>query len=118
MRCIVTDEAGNTCTSDVRKANVFAITKHPELVIADLGERVTFSVEGIGKNLTYQWYYRRLEGGWNKVTTAGHNTASLTVTAQVRNNASQYRCYVYDGLGNLIKSQAAMLIEENEDYEG
>ena len=118
VRCIVKDEAGNTCTSDVRKANVFAITKQPELVIAELGERVTFSVEGIGKNLTYQWYYRRLEGGWNKVTTAGHNTASLTVTAQVRNNASQYRCYVYDGLGNLIKSQAAMLIEENEDYEG
>ena len=118
VRCIVKDKAGNTCTSDVRKANVFAITKQPEFVFAELGEKVTFTVEGIGKDLTYQWYYRRLEGGWNKVTAAGYNTASLTVTAQVRNNASQYRCYVYDGLGNLIRSQAAMLIEEEEDYEG
>ena len=118
VRCIVTDAAGNTCTSDVRKANVFAITKQPELVFAELGERVTFSVEGIGQNLTYQWYYRQLEGGWKKVTDAGADTASLTITAKVENNVAQYRCYVYDGVGNLIKSQAAMLIEENEEYEG
>ena len=118
VRCIVTDAAGNTCTSDVRKANVFAITKQPELVFSELGERVTFSVEGIGQNLTYQWYYRQLEGGWKKVTDAGADTASLTITAKVENNVAQYRCYVYDGVGNLIKSQAAMLIEENEEYEG
>ena len=79
---------------------------------------MTFSVEGIGQNLTYQWYYRQLEGGWKKVTDAGADTASLTITAKVENNVAQYRCYVYDGVGNLIKSQAAMLIEENEEYEG
>ena len=117
VRCIVKDAAGNTCTSDVRKANVFAITKQPDHVFAVLGENVTFSVEGIGQNLTYQWYSRSLEGSWTKVTEAGNNTASLTITAQVRNNGYQYRCYVYDGLGNRIKSQAAMLIERNEEYE-
>ena len=118
VRCIVKDEAGNTCTSDVRKANVFAVTQQPDHVFAELGENVTFSVDGIGQNLTYQWYYRRLDGGWKKVSAAGYNTASLTITAQVKNNGNQYRCYVYDGLGNLIKSQAAMLIERNEEYEG
>ena len=118
VRCIVKDEAGNTCTSDVRKANVFAVTQQPNHVFAELGENVTFSVEGIGQNLTYQWYYRRLDGGWKKVIVAGYNTATLTITAQIKNNGSQYRCYVYDGLGNLIKSQAAMLIERNEEYEG
>ena len=118
VRCIVTDAAGNTCTSDVRKANVFAITQQPNTVFAELGEKVTFAVEGIGQNLTYQWYYRRLEGDWKKVITAGYNTASLTITAQVKNNGSQYRCYVYDGVGNLIKSGVAMLIEKNVEYEG
>lgn len=117
VRCIVKDAVGNTCTSDVRKANVFAITKQPNHVFAVLGENVTFAVEGIGQNLTYQWYSRSLEGSWTKVTEAGNNTASLTITAQVRNNGYQYRCYVYDGLGNRIKSQAAMLIERNEEYE-
>ena len=117
VRCIVTDAAGNTCTSDVRKANVFVITKQPNHVFAVLGENVTFAVEGIGQNLTYQWYSRSLEGDWTKVTVAGNNAASLTITAQVRNNGYQYRCYVYDGLGNRIKSQAAMLIERNEEYE-
>ena len=118
VRCIVTDAAGNTCTSDIRKANVFAVTKQPTTVFAELGDKVTFAVEGIGQNLTYQWYYRRLDGDWKKVTAAGYNTASLTITAQVKNNGSQYRCYVYDGVGNLIKSRAAMLIERNEEYEG
>ena len=118
VRCIVTDEAGNSCTSEVRKANVFAVTKQPAHVFAELGDTVTFAVKGIGQDLTYQWYFRRLEGDWKKVTVAGGNTASLTITAQVKNNGSQYRCYVYDGLGNLIKSQAAMLIEMNEEYEG
>ena len=118
VRCIVKDAVGNSVTSDVRKANVFAVTQHPNTVYAELGDSVTFAVEGIGQNLTYQWYYRRLEGDWKKVTAAGGNTASLTIIAQVKNNYSQYRCYVYDGLGNLIKSRAAMLIEENEEYEG
>ena len=118
VRCIVTDASGDTCTSDVRKANVFAITQQPNTVFAELGDKVTFAVEGIGQNLSYQWYYRRLDGDWNKVTAAGYNTASLTITAQVKNNGSQYRCYVYDGFGNLIKSRAAMLIERNEEYEG
>ena len=118
VRCIVKDTYGNSVTSDVRKANVFAVTQHPNTVFAELGDTVTFAVEGIGQNLTYQWYYRRLEGDWKKVTAAGGNTASLTIIAQVKNNYSQYRCYVYDGLGNLIKSRAAMLIEENEEYEG
>ena len=118
VRCIVTDASGDTCTSDVRKANVFAITKQPNTVYAESGDSVTFAVEGIGQNLTYQWYYRRLDGDWKKVTAAGYNTASLTITAQVKNNGSQYRCYVYDGVGNLIKSRAAMLIERNEEYEG
>ena len=117
VRCIVKDSAGNTCTSDVRKANVFAITKQPDIVFAEPGEKVTFSVKGIGQNLTYQWYYRRLEGDWEKVTAAGYNTSSLTVTAQAQNNGSQYRCYVYDGVGNLIKSRAAMLIEIDAEYE-
>ena len=118
VRCIVKDTWGNSVTSDVRKANVFAITKQPEHVYAELGESVTFAVEGIGQNLTYQWYYRRLEGGWKKVTVAGAKTASLTITAQIKNNCSQYRCYVYDGLGDLIKSLAVTLIERNEEYEG
>ena len=118
VRCIVKDTYGNSVTSDVRKANVFAVTQHPDHVYAELGESVTFAVEGIGQNLTYQWYYRRLEGDWKKVTVAGADTASLTITAQIKNNCSQYRCYVYDGLGNLIKSLAATLIERNEEYEG
>ena len=118
VRCIVQDASGNSVTSDVRKANVFAIIQQPNTVFADQGEKVTFAVEGIGRNLTYQWYYRELEGDWQKVITAGYNTASLTITAQVKNNGSQYRCYVYDGVGNLIKSGAAMLIERNVEYEG
>ena len=118
VRCIVTNDEGDTCISDIRKANVFGITEQPDTVYTELGKKVTFAVEGIGQNLTYQWYFRRLDGGWKMVTVAGYNTASLTLTAKVKNNGTQYRCYVYDGLGNLIKSQAAMLVVRNEEYLG
>ena len=64
VRCIVTDASGNSVTSDVRMANVFAITDQPEDAELALGEQTTFAVEAVGKDLAYQWYFMRPEGSW------------------------------------------------------
>ena len=64
---------------------------------------MTFAVKGIGQSFTYQCYYRLLEGGWKKVTNAGAETATFTITAQVKNNDNQYRGCIYDGFGKSDK---------------
>ena len=111
VRCIVKDATGNSVTSDVRKANVFAITGQPQDAELELGEQTTFSVEAAGKDLAYQWFYMRPEGSWKKVTVAGANTASLVITANTKNDGTKFRCRVTDGLGNVLVSAAALLTQ-------
>ena len=111
VRCIVKDASGNSVTSDVRKANVFAITSQPQDTELALGEKTTFAVEAVGRELTYQWYYMRPEGSWKKVIVAGYNTATLVITANTKNDGTKFRCHITDGLGNMLVSAAATLTQ-------
>ena len=111
IRCIVKDASGNSITSDVRKANVFAITGQPKDAELAIGEKTTFAVEAIGKDLTYQWYYMRPEGSWKKVIVSGYNTASLAITANTKNDGTRFQCRITDGLGNILVSATAMLTQ-------
>ena len=111
VRCTVKDAAGNSATSEVRKANVFAITGQPQDADIKLGEKMTFAVEAVGRELVYQWYYMRPAGSWKKVTVAGYNTASLLITANTKNDGTMFRCLVKDVLGNTLTSKAATLTQ-------
>ena len=112
VRCIVKDATGNSVTSDVRKANVFAITGQPQDAELELGEQTTFAVEAVGKDLAYQWFYMRPEGSWKKVTVAGANTANLVITANTKNDGTKFQCRITDGLGNILVSAAALLTQK------
>lgn len=109
VRCILSDGAGHSKTSEVRKANVFAITAQPQSSEIVIGEQTTFSVEAIGQGLTYQWYFKRPSGSWKKVSVSGYNTSELSITGQTANNGTQYRCRVTDALGNYLTSGSAVL---------
>ena len=111
VRCIVKDASGNSITSDVRKANVFAITSQPKDAELALGEKTTFAVGAVGREMTYQWYYMRPEGSWKKVIVAGYNTAALVITANNKNDGTMFRCLVKDVLGNTLTSRAATLTQ-------
>ena len=111
VRCIVQDASGDSVTSDVRKANVFAITGQPQDAELEMGEQTTFAVKAVGKELTYQWYYMRPESSWKKVTVAGYNTASLVITANNKNDGTKFQCRITDGLGNMLVSSAALLTQ-------
>ena len=111
VRCIVQDASGNSVTSDVRKANVFAIKGQPQDAQLEMGEKTTFAVEAVGRELVYQWYYMRPEGSWKKVTVAGYNTAALVITANNKNDGTMFRCLVKDVLGNTLTSRAATLTQ-------
>ncbi|MCD8150500.1 MAG: hypothetical protein LUE92_13285, partial [Clostridiales bacterium] len=56
-RCIITDENGDSITSDTATltVNVLAIVTQPQDVTASVGDLVYFTVEATGSGLTYQW---------------------------------------------------------------
>ena len=108
VRCIVQDASGDSVTSDVRKANVFAITGQPQDAELALGEQTTFAVEAVGKDLSYQWYFMRPEGSWKKVTIVGYNTAALGITANTKNDGTKFQCRITEGLGNILVSAATL----------
>ena len=60
FRCVVTDAAGNSVTSNIvrmTKAAELAITSQPVDFVGSIGDAVSFTVEAAGSNLTYQWQY-------------------------------------------------------------
>ena len=109
VRCVLSDGAGHSKTSEVRKANVFAITVQPLSSEIVIGDQTSFSVEAIGQGLTYQWYFKRPSGSWKRVTVSGYNTPVLPITGQDTNSGTQYRCKVTDAYGNSLTSGSAVL---------
>ena len=111
-RVIITDEAGNTVTSEAATLSVvyIMITSQPESVTAFNGTKVTFSVEaqGVGE-LSYVWQYRNPGGSWKNY---GSTQQSITVTASATRNGRQHRVIVTDEAGNTVTSEPATLTVE------
>ena len=112
-RCTVSNGDGSV-TSDPAELKIYrgpVITKQPEEVIANIGERATFRIEASGnegEELSYQWEYKKDDiEGWRVWT--GKTSAEATATAGPSNNGFYYRCKVSNGAGTAV-SEAARLI--------
>ena len=112
--CIVTDEAGETVTSNAATLTVagpLQITAQPENQTVTPGEKAQFTVGVSGVGLKYQWQYSANGGStWNNSTLTGYNTHTLTVTASAAINGRLYHCFVTDGGGKTVTSNGAKLI--------
>ncbi len=112
LRCVVTDEGGNTATSSAVTLTVVSakVTKQPVSVKAAHNTKKTFTVTATGVGLKYQWQYRTSStASWKNSTSTGYNTKTLTVAATTARNGYQYRCRVTDAGGNVVYSSAAKL---------
>ena len=111
-RCVVTDENGNTETSDavriVRPA-VFEIVTQPVDYVGAIGDMATFTVGAVGEGLTYQWQWSS-GSKWYSTTASGNKTDTLTVEITEAHCAYQYRCVVTDANGEQLTSDAARII--------
>ena len=115
-RCIITDEAGASVTSDevtVLKLEPLVITKQPVDVTAGLGEEGTVTVEASGGVGPYKYVWQLLRNGeWIPVPAvsnySGLGTNSLTM---VTNNAGEItlRCEVIDDKGTIVDSEQAKI---------
>lgn len=108
----MTDTVGNKVTSGTATLTVPAelkITKQPAAVTASAGTTVKFSVTASCNGLKYQWQYKTPGGSWNNTTTAGYNTAAVSIAVTSAKNGYSYRCIVTDTSGNKVTSGTATL---------
>ncbi len=112
-RCVVTDEDGNTVTSNAATLTVtqkLSITNQPKSVSCKTSAKATFSVTATGSSLSYQWQYSKDSGKtWVTSGASGNKTSSINFTTTVSHNGYQYRCVITDGSGNKVTSSTATL---------
>ncbi len=113
FRCVVTDQNGNSVTSDAASMKVaaaaasLAITGQPANASGALGDVVKFTVTATGEGLTYQWQLSDDQGAnWRNSST---KTATYAATLTATNNGRYVRCIVTDQNGNSVTSNAASM---------
>lgn len=117
--CIITDSFGNNISSDVcklLKKTDFAelqITNQPSNTEAAIGDTVSFSVNAIGSELTYQWQLSSNNGvTWENSAAKGNKTNNLSVPVTRYSYKLIYRCTITDTTGNTIQSDTCRIIEK------
>ena len=118
FRCVVSDESGQTVTSNSAKLTVetsvpLEITSHPSDAVVMIGETAQFHVTATGTGLKYQWQLTR-DNGLNWVNLNGTKfpsalTADFEIKGSKTNNGYLFRCVVSDALGKHAESNGAKL---------
>ena len=85
-----------------------AITRQPADASGAVGDKVSFSVEAEGDDLSYQWYYKKAGDG-NFTRWANHNAASAALQVYASWHNAQFYCTVFDSQGNALTSDTAKL---------
>ncbi len=83
----------------------FYISKQPQDVFAEEGERVSFSVIAVGDGLSYSWEYRN--PGSTVWRSAGVSSSTYSMTLEGRRDGFSLRCVVTDSFGRSITSRIA-----------
>ena len=112
LYCKVRDYSGKTLNSTAATVTftspAIAITAQPQNRTVSLGQSLTLSVKAQGKNLSYQWYFKKKgDSSWSLWKTRTH--ASETVTPNATWNGIQLYCKVRDSSGNTVNSAAATI---------
>ena len=113
--CVITDAEGNTLTSEIvtlslTKAAV-TITKQPEsIVVEKTGDTAVITVETVGEDLTYTWYYKN--PGNVKFYVSGENFAdgnSYRISVNKWRDGQQVYCVITDSAGNAVQTEIVTL---------
>ena len=112
--CVIKDISGNSVTTNtvtLNMASELELLWHPEDVVAATGETAAVTVDAVGEDLTYSWYYRNA-GAKTFTETASFtgNTYSLKMTAA--RSGRQVYCVIQDRNGNTVATDIVTLIAE------
>lgn len=100
-----------TFTQEGAPSAPITITKQPEAVTIDAGEKATFSVTATGNDLKYCWQVDYGSGrGFENAYGYGSDTATFTTYSTDKAfNGYKYRCIITDGSGNTLTSEEVLL---------
>ena len=100
--CKVTDGDGNTVTSRIAEMEIVevAITQQPKSVSVYNGAVATFTVEAVGVDLQYQWYYK--DPGDSDWTRSSSTSDTYSTQMKSSRNGRQVRCVITDKYGNTV----------------
>ena len=109
--CVITDENGNTVTTEIvmmsRPTRQLQIVKQPEDVAVAIGEKVVFSVEAEGDGLTYQWYYRNKNGKTFAASSYKGKTYSVSMAEYC--DGREVYCVITDENGNTVRTETVSM---------
>lgn len=113
-RCIISDQYGNSITSDIAVMTIgvteeeLVILTQPESYIGSVGDTAVFTVKVTGTNLTYQWQYSNANSSkWYNSSMAGNQTSSLEVPVANYRNGQKYRCIITSENGRQAVTEIA-----------
>ena len=112
--CVVSNSAGSV-TSSAAALTVAAmptITTQPKSVVAADGTKATFTIAASGTDLQYQWQYRASAySAWTDSTASSGKTKTYTVNAHAEISGYQYRCRVYNAVGEVYSNTVTLNIQ-------
>lgn len=113
FRCIVTDAAKNTVTSNTVTLKVIvpatlSITTQPKNYSGRVGTTASFKVAAQGTDLKYQWQTYK-NGKWVNSSLPGYNTSTLSVPVIASRNGYNFRCVITDAYNKTVTSDKAVL---------
>ena len=106
--CVVTDQYGNSVTSDtVYLRMAVTITQQPKTVTVASGIKAKTTVEASGDGLTYTWYYKNASA--TKYTKSSITKATYSVTMSDKINNRKVYCVITDKYGNTVQTNTVTL---------
>ena len=107
----IVERSASADTAFVQMGTVYGkpvITTQPASKTVKNAKTATFKVVASGAS-SYQWQYSKDNGATWK-TWKGKTSATLKVTASVKNNGTLYRCIVKNGVGSVTSKKARLTV--------
>jgi len=108
--CVVTDQNGNTVTSDIATLTMVPsvkITSQPKNASAASGAIAKSTVQATGDGLTYQWYIKN--PGATKFAKSSVTSATYSMRMTSSNDGRKAYCIITDAYGNTVKTNTVTI---------
>jgi len=108
--CVVSDQNGNSITSDTATLHKLAelkILEEPQDVFVEMGETATVSVLASGSGLTYQWYIKNKTAAKFSKSSITKNSYSVAMSDKV--DGRQLYCVITDKDGKTLETRKATI---------
>ena len=100
-------EFGDDHICDICGYGKLTITRQPENTWAYVGENAMFTVEAVGDELTYTWYYKNASA--SSFSESSVKAASIGVQMTEARDGRQMYCVVKDKYGNTVKTDTVAM---------